>query len=222
MKDGRLIVFDGGEGAGKGTVLARLQKEFPPPEVLYTREPGGTPLAEDIRKILLSDDGGQMDPKTQFDLFWAARSDHLQHRIRPALFEGKHVICDRFDSSTFAYQICGHKNWPLKNIFWPMRAAHLDCMPAPFYIYLDVDPEEGLRRAHGRGDENHFDNQALAFHTRVREGYREFLNLRSPLGHSPLELAQIDPPIDGRIINANLPIDEVVENTIALVRILLA
>jgi thymidylate kinase len=131
------------------------------------------------------------------------------------------VISDRFDSSTFAYQICGHQNWALRNLFWPMRAAHLEYTPSPFYIYLDVDPEEGLRRAHGRGGENHFDNQTLAFHTRVRDGYHKFLSMGSSF-HSPLDLEKVDPHINGKIINANLPIDEVVKNTIDLVRSLLA
>jgi dTMP kinase len=104
-KKGKFIVLDSGEGAGKTLQLKRAE-EFFGDKILVTREPGGSKYAEQIRELILhSIYASQADAKTLFALFWAARADHLDKTIRPALLAGKTVLTDRFDSSTYAYQI---------------------------------------------------------------------------------------------------------------------
>jgi dTMP kinase len=170
---GKFIVIDGGEGSGKGTVLDALKGTFPQGFV-FTREPGGTPLAEKIREVIFSEEAKETDALTNFALFWAARADHMLHNVRPSLEQGLHVISDRFDLSTFAYQLYGQENHNLLELFWQMRRMY--SVPVPdLYIYLDVDPEIGLARVRGRGTGNHYDERDIEFHQRVREGYQEFL-----------------------------------------------
>ncbi|MDP2650293.1 MAG: dTMP kinase, partial [bacterium] len=99
-KKGTFIVIDGGEGSGTTTVAKAVVEHFGWGAV-YTREPGGSPYAEKIRDLVLSDEAKHSDAETQFALFWAARRDHLKHSVIPALADGKIVISDRFDSSTY-------------------------------------------------------------------------------------------------------------------------
>jgi dTMP kinase len=147
MASGRFITFEGGDGAGKSTQaellcrrLSRLQIE-----VDLTREPGGTPLAEVIRSVLLDANLSQRSALSELVLFYAARTDHLDSRIRPALDAGKWVICDRFIDSTRAYQGALQANLSV--------AIGLleQLLVAPTFpdltIILDVDPEIGIRRA---------------------------------------------------------------------------
>lgn len=198
MKRGRFIVIDGGEGAGKGTALRMLKVALPPDKVVFTREPGGSPFAEEIRNlILLSEKGNDADALTRFALFWAARADHGRATILPAISSGHHVISDRYDSSTWAYQICGQENASLKELFWSMREACSTVKPN-LYIYMDVDPEEGLRRAKSRGEINHFETLSIDFHTRVRSGFLEFFSIINAQGTRT------------QIIDANRPLEEVV------------
>lgn len=175
-KRGKFIVLEGGEGAGKSSQLKDL-KEIYGDKIIVTREPGGTPYAEEIRNIILkSDSAGQADAKTHFALFWAARADHMKNKIIPALEAGLHVISDRFDSSTFAYQIYGQEAKELESFFWQMRDFYLSDVQPDMYIYLDVTAEEGLKRkSFGSQDEiNHFDQRQVDFHNRMREGFVEF------------------------------------------------
>ena len=185
MKKGIFIVLDGGDGAGKSSVAKKL-KEIYGDNLLITREPGGSAYAEKIREIILSDDGKDADPETQFLLFWAARRDILTKVIKPALDEGKIVVCDRFDSSTYAYQIYAPKRFELEPLFWYLREAMLlkDKLEPDLYILLDVDPETGIERAKGRGALNHFDKKSLDFRSRVSEGLKEFILNKVPNGIS--------------------------------------
>lgn len=209
MSRGKLIILDGGEGAGKGTVLEELRKVFSSGEVTFTREPGGTLFAEEIRKEkILSNYGGSISPLEIFLWFWLARVDHCRQLIRPSLLSGKHVISDRYDSSTWAYQICAQENHDLAQDFWRMHEALSE---KPYmYIYLDVEPVEGLRRAKGRGDINHFDGREIGFHSRVQQGFRQFLGMAKERG------------ICTRIIDANRPLEEVVRESVAVVSTALA
>jgi dTMP kinase len=194
MKKGKFIVVEGGEGAGKGTQIKKLKEDFSD-LIVVTHEPGGSPYAEEIRNLILkSPNAGQADAKTLFALFWAARADHLKNTIVPALLAGKMVISDRFDSSTFAYQIFGQEAKELETFFWQMRDFYLVDTKPDFYIYFDVTVEEGLRRKYGQGEDevNHFEERKVDFHRRMREGYTEFFKSQP---HT--------------IIDANLPSDEV-------------
>jgi len=192
IKKGKFIVIEGGEGSGKTTIVKLIKETFP--SLVVTREPGGSPFAEKIRSLILSSDAKDADANTQFGLFWAARADHVKNTIIPALQKGISVISDRFDSSSFAYQIYGQENQHLKKLFFQVRKIYLgNCIP-DIYIFLDVDPKEGLkRRANEKGyDKNHFDERNLDFHIRIREGFLEFLKNVSHV-----------------VINANLSLEKV-------------
>jgi dTMP kinase len=188
------IVFDSGEGAGKTTQLNTLKGLLGDRAVL-TREPGGSPYAEEIRNIILnSPNAAQADAKTLFALFWASRADHIKNTVRPALEAGKIVISDRFDSSTFAYQIRGQEAGELETFFWQMRDFFLGDLKPDHYIYLDLDPLIGLARKSGQGaeEQNHFEQKKIDFHNRMRAGFLEFLQ-----------------SVPHTIIDANKPIKEV-------------
>lgn len=167
-------VIDGGEGSGTTTLAHRLHARFP--ESIRTREPGGSRLGEELRGLILRPDAAAYDAETMFAAFWAARRDHMREIIIPARKQGRMVFSDRFDSSTWAYQIRGQEQSQLVELFWAVRAHYLkDCAP-DMYIILDVPPEIGVPRAKSRGDEmTHFDLAEMDFHRRVRSGYLEFV-----------------------------------------------
>lgn len=177
MIRGKLIVIDGGEGSGKSTLMKFLPEIFNEQKFLATREPGGSPFAEEIRTLMLSrPESKNASPETQFGLVWGARHDHVTKKILPALTSGTHVISDRFDSSTYAYQIFGQEAPHLEKLFWEIRKIYLRDVTPDLYIFLDVDPATGLKRVASRHKEtDHFDQRKLDFHTRIRQGYLEFM-----------------------------------------------
>lgn len=180
-KHGKLIVLEGGEGAGKGTVLDKLKASMGDGEdadVIFTREPGGTPYGEKLRKSLLEyDPSAPMSNLAQLLTFAAIRANHCDLLIRPALEAGRTVISDRFSGSTYAYQIAGHRRDDLVGIFHLIndiaRGIGTSSIIEPACtIYLDIAPEIGLRRVSQRGDElTIFDRDSLEFHEHVRAGY---------------------------------------------------
>ena len=197
-KKGTFIVIDGGEGSGTTTVSKKLVEQFGWGAV-YTREPGGSPYAEQIRNLVLSDEAKTSDAETQFALFWAARRDHIKRTIAPALAEGKLVLCDRFDSSTYAYQLIAQDQIQLLELFWKIREHFLGDYVPDAYILLDVDPKIGIARAKGRaGELNHFDKRKIEFHEKVNKGLKEFI------------MTKVD---GGVVINAEQPLDTVLKNT---------
>jgi dTMP kinase len=173
---GKFIVVDGGEGAGTTSMskwVVDYSRQFGH-DLLWTREPGGAPYAEKIRELILSADGKHADAETMFGLFWAARRDHLVSTVVPALEKGTHVISDRFDSSTWAYQIVGQKQPQLRDLFHAMRTHYvINAGVRPDqYVILDVLPEIGLARAKGRGGTmTHFDERSLDFHRSVNNAF---------------------------------------------------
>ncbi len=193
-KKGKFIVIDSGEGAGKTTQLKRI-KDYYEDMIVLTREPGGSPYAEEIRNLILkSPNAGQANAKTMFALFWAARADHLENTIMPALKEGKIVICDRFDSSTFAYQIVAQGARELEIFFWQMRYFYLKDWEPDLYIYFDIEPKIGLARKNKQVAEerNHFEDRHIEFHNALRDGFKEFIKL-----------------VPHKIIDANQSLEEV-------------
>ncbi len=176
MARGKFIVFEGGEGSGKSVQIERLKSILPANTVL-TRDPGGVSIGEEIRRLVLSKDSRGIDAGTELLLFLAARAQLVAELIEPALENGNIVVSDRYILSTIAYQIYGRQKLeylPLvKNVF--AAIAH-DCTP-DVTIFLDVTPAVGLARAHSRLEEpNRFDEEAVAFHERVREGYKKHLS----------------------------------------------
>ncbi len=178
-KKGRFITVEGGEGAGKSTVIVRLYEELLSRgvNVMLTREPGGINIAEQIREIILNPAHTEMNERTEALLYAAARSQHLAEKVIPALAEGKLVLCDRFIDSSLAYQ--GHaRGLGIDAVYEINRFAVGDCMPE-LTLFFDVLPETGLARINAaRGREvNRLDLEGIRFHERVREGYQLAMEL---------------------------------------------
>lgn len=175
VKRGKFIVIEGVRGAGKSTVMKHLKEFYTRPDVVYTREPGGSPLAEKIRDVMLSEEARQANGDTQFNLIWAARADHLKNTIIPALEAGINVICDRFDTSTYAIQIHAQESHHLKDIFFQTRDFFLKDTKPDLYIFLDVNALDGAKRAQHRGNNySHFHDREEQYYNRMRMGYHEF------------------------------------------------
>ena len=169
---GKFITFEGGEGSGKSTQLQLLDKALAAAGIAHviTREPGGSPGGEAIRKLLVSGDVDAWGAETETLLFNAARLDHVHTLIKPALAEGKTVICDRFVDSTLVYQGIG-KGLSEEYIRMLHRLALGNFMP-DLTIILDIDPAVGLKRAAARkGSENRFESMDIDFHHRIRAGF---------------------------------------------------
>jgi len=172
-KSGRFLTLEGVEGAGKSTNLEAVVRHLEARglDVVVTREPGGTPLAEELRELVLAQREESVAPLTELLMVFAARAQHLEARIEPALAAGRWVVCDRFTDATYAYQGAG-RGLPRSAIDLLVECVHPDRKP-DLTIYLDAPPGEGLRRAQGRSAPDRIEAEALAFFTRVRECYLE-------------------------------------------------
>jgi dTMP kinase len=174
MTPGRFITLEGTEGAGKSSLSARLRQQLEQRgvEVLCTREPGGTPLAERIRTLLLERGSESISAAAETLLMFAARSVHLENLIRPALQRGCWVLCDRFTDATYAYQ-GGGRGVSVALIDALADAVHPGFAPDRTLL-LDLPIETGLKRARSRGGTvDRFEAETQAFFERVRENYRE-------------------------------------------------
>lgn len=169
---GRFITLEGGEGAGKSTQLRLLADALAACgiDVVVTREPGGSPGAEQIRALLVSGDTGRWSPVTEGLLHTAARRDHLERTVWPALDAGRWVLCDRFFDSTMAYQGygLGLGREPIETL---QRVALGDFRP-DLTLILDLPVETGLKRASDRrGGEDRYERMDVDFHRRLRDGF---------------------------------------------------
>ena len=178
---GCFIVLDGPNGSGKSTQVNRLRDHFTSlgRKVVVTREPGGSPQAEQIRDILVNGDVGRWDAVSEILLFAAARRNHVETVIKPALAAGNIVISDRFVPSTIAYQGYGNQG-PLDLIEQTTKIAIGDFKP-DLTILMFVDIEEGLKRAHARrnGSEQRFTSYDKDYHQRVYQGFEACFDLYS-------------------------------------------
>lgn len=165
---GHFFVFDGMDGAGKSTAIAMLAEYLRAQghEVLCTREPGGTPLAESIRHCMLADWEEGMPIQTELLLVFAARAAHLHNCVQPALAAGKIVLCDRFIDSSFVYQ--GGLGGIPESWIRQLVTQTVPCQPELCFI-LDLPAHIAQQRLAGRGHENRFDREDLQRLTRVRE-----------------------------------------------------
>lgn len=166
------ITFEGSDGCGKSTQIARLaeflrQEGYP---VLLTREPGGTPIGEQIRAILSDLKNTEMEKRTEILLFQAARAQHVEQMINPHLQQGGLVLCDRYADSTLAYQGYGYQLFDLEHLRALINFATGGLWP-DLTLLLDVSVEEGLRRRANGGEWNRLDAYQLDFYQRVRAGY---------------------------------------------------
>lgn len=171
---GKFIVIEGGEGAGKGICIEYLKKKFSENNsIVFTREPGGTDISEKIRAVLMDKTNKSMSVLTELFLFCAARAQNVDELIKPAILGGKHIISDRFDMSTIAYQIFGRKRKNVMETFSLLNNVAKSKIVPDLVIYLDINPEVGLERKN-KSTEGHctrFDEEKLEFHRRVRDGY---------------------------------------------------
>lgn len=172
MTRGRFITLEGGEGTGKSTqarILAERLRALGH-TVVQTREPGGSPGAEDIRALVVSGDAERWSPVTETLLMYAGRSDHLERTIRPALASGAWVVCDRFADSSRAYQGAG--GGAPAGLIESIDAVVVGADQPDLTLVFDLPVEVGLERAFGRGlFETRFETKGLAFHQRLREGF---------------------------------------------------
>lgn len=187
----QFFVFEGLDGSGKTTVINELKKEFP--NFLYTREPGGSIFGEKIRNILLDQESKNVPALPFLLAFMSARASHFLEVILPALREGRVVVSDRFDASTFAFQLYGQENNDLEDLFWDLRREILQRGEGVFklnYIYLKISPEISLERRKVRlaisKEENHFDAQGNSYHERVFRGYEKFFKEINSLSTNPI------------------------------------
>jgi dTMP kinase len=207
MSRGRFITLEGVEGVGKSTQIAAVcaHLEARGLEVVRTREPGGTPVAEAVRGVLLDTELPAMHGDTELLLMFAARAEHLQTLILPALARGAWVVCDRFTDASYAYQGGG------RGVAMPRIAALEDWVQGELRpdltLILDAPAETGLARARGRGAADRFETEALAFFERVRARY--------------LERAQ-HAPGRYRVIDAGGPVDAVRSAVLAVLDAYLA
>ena len=201
---GRFITFEGGEGAGKSTQIARAASFLKDRQIdaVVTREPGGSPGAEQIRRLLVEGEPGRWDAVTEMLLHFAARRDHVRTVIAPALAEGKWVLCDRFVDSTLAYQGYGHGlgEAPVRQL----ADLTIDGAWPDLTIVLDLPVEQGLKRAGERsGSEHRYERMGLDFHRRLRDGF--------------LAIAAADSD-RCRVINAMRPVDEIADEVVTLLQ----
>lgn len=199
MNSGRFIVIEGLEGAGKTTAISTVRKwlEAQGHQVVQTREPGGTPLAEQIRTLVKSVQDEQVAPETELLLMYAARVQLLSQVIRPALERGDWVLADRHDMSSRAYQGGGRMIDAF--LIDSIRHAVLGQTKPNFTLYLDIDPVIGLERARVRGELDRIEQEQLAFFQRTRTRY--------------LEIAHREPNI--AIIDASRSVSEVQQQIVA-------
>ena len=196
---GRFITIEGGEGAGKSTAQTYLTEKLTALgiSVLQTREPGGTPLAEAIRRSLLSLDEETPVEMAELLLVFAARAQHLSKVIEPALNQGQWVLCDRFTDATYAYQGAG-RGLSTEQIGKLEELVQGDRRPDTV-ILLDMPPEIGLARARARGVLDRFEQEKQAFFERVRQGYlgraAEFPN-RYVIVDAAQELSRVQKSLD--------------------------
>lgn len=176
IKKGKFITVEGTEGVGKSTNIALIKSllEEAGVDLVVTREPGGTPLAEQLREILLANRDEPFDPLAELLVVFAARAQHLNQVIKPALASGKWVLSDRFTDATFAYQGMG-RGLPIDTILELEKMVQKELHPDTTFL-LDIDVKIGLQRASERGELDRFENEAIEFFERVRAGYQARVN----------------------------------------------
>ena len=168
---GKMISVEGIEGVGKSTLLPLMAETLRQSgiTVVETREPGGTVIGEQIRNVLLHQKEAAIAPVTELTMMFAARAQHLEEVIKPALHSGHWVLCDRFTDSTYAYQ-GGGRQLP-STLIEKIEHAVIESFQPDHTLLLDLDVIEGLNRAAQTGAKDRFESESIAFFNRVREAY---------------------------------------------------
>ncbi|HJA26799.1 MAG TPA: dTMP kinase [Candidatus Limosilactobacillus intestinigallinarum] len=203
---GKFISFEGPDGAGKTSVIrqikADLVAQLGADQVLYSREPGGSPISEQIRQVLFAPENTDMDARTEALLFAASRRQHVVSTLRPALAAGKVILCDRYVDSSVVYQGVGRQLG--EETIWKLNQYAIDGLMPGLTLDLDVPSELGLRRiAEHRADQvNRLDKEKLSFHHMVR--------------HAFLDLQRANPDRI-KLVDASQPLDQVVADVKRLI-----
>lgn len=174
-KRGKFIVIEGVDGSGKGVCIDYLKKQLEGKNVVFTFEPGGTVIGKEIREVLLCHRRDHLTPLTELLLFVADRAQHLEEVVRPNLEAGKHVISDRFASSSFAYQIRANQREDLRHAFDMLHEWAIGPTRPDLYILLDLDPPIAKVRMAKRNDNTRLDVKEPDYHRRVRDGLLEYI-----------------------------------------------
>lgn len=173
------VTFEGGEGSGKSSCLAKVAKDLQNAgyEVVITREPGGTPISEQIRNVILDKANTDMDPMTEALLYAASRRQHLVQKILPALREGKIVLCDRYLDSSLAYQ-GGARGLGIEKIL-ALNQYAIDGQYPDLTLFFDLEPEMGLERIEENSSRevNRLDLEKLSFHHKVRDSFMKLMGM---------------------------------------------
>ena len=169
---GKFITIEGCEGVGKSTQLALLKEYFELNgiDAVFTREPGGTDIAEQIRGIILNAENKALTPVTELLLYASARRQHTEEKILKALAEGKVVVCDRYADSTVAYQ--GYARNLDKALITQLNEIAMAGVKIDLTLFLDLPPELGFARKGGADKGDRLENEKIDFHKRVYEGYK--------------------------------------------------
>ena len=172
MKKGKFITFEGCDGCGKSTQLKKLSDYLQRNGVphIFTREPGGGKISEEIRVILLNGKNAEMTDECEALLYAAARAQHLSDRVEPALQEGKLVICDRYVDSSFAYQ--AYARGLGTDFVEKINAYALEKYQPDVTIFIDLSAEDAFKRKHGADENDRLEQAGLAFHNKVYAGYK--------------------------------------------------
>ncbi len=173
MSRGKFLTLEGTEGVGKSTNLEFIKQKIEEKGIslVVTREPGGTPLAEEIRTLLLVKRDETFDPMSELLMVFAARAQHLNNVIKPALDKGQWVLCDRFTDATFAYQ--GSGRGLSKSTILELEAMVQNGLKPDRTFLLDIDVKVGLERAKARAELDRFEEEKITFFEKVRQGYKE-------------------------------------------------
>ena len=205
MSQGLFITFEGGEGAGKSTQVRRLIARLTAlgREAIATREPGGSPGAEALRDLLVRGETDRWSALSETLILYAARTDHLERTIRPALERGAVVVCDRFADSTRAYQGAGGGVSPA--FIQNLEAAVLAATRPDLTLILDLPISVGLRRAGARGGiEARFEAKGTAFHERLRQGFLD-IAAAEPIRCTVIDAAMCEAAVEEAIWRAVAP-----------------
>ena len=204
MTKGLFITLEGPEGAGKTTIIDMLLTYYQEQEkqIIKTREPGGIPISEKIRSIILDPKHTEMDARTEALLYAAARRQHLVEKVIPALNNGSIILCDRFIDSPLAYQ--GYARGIDMDEIWEINQFAIGNVMPELTIYFDLDPRVGLARINNTTDReiNRLDLEKIEFHELVQEGYYKVIE------KFPDRIRKVD---------ASKPLEQVFQDTIAII-----
>ncbi len=189
--EGKFIIIEGADCSGKSTFVKHLIGKADD-RIVFSNEPGGVPYGQKIRHLLLNDEfAEESDNTTKFHLYWASKAENFAKAVLPNLKQGKTVVSDRFEGSTYGYQV--GENPHLKELFWLTREICLQGVQ-PVYFYFEVDVQTQIQRSNKRsGEQNYFDRRREEYREKIILSYEEFFN---------------DSRVDYYRIDASRPLDE--------------